>query len=369
VVRFGNEPQTYAESILKTCQLYVESPLACVAGVTGSELKKRIERIMKNEAGAGLNLWKRILVATTAVGAVAAPVVVGALNAPIGATAQSPALEMATESFASVSIKENTSGDRAFYPISTTDGRFAVKNHPLRNLIMNMYSRDGRLWGWPGWIIESQPRYDIEATAQGNPDRRQMQLLVRKLLADRFKLVVHKESRALPIYALVLVKSDGTVGPRLTPSAPECIAEAKALHAGLRPSPLAGGRTGPPPVGQVPCGGVATRPNGTMSGRATTMAELAANFGLLLGRNTVDRTGLDGYFDFEMEFTLAKPPGPPPNPLPKPLPPEQAYGRPAPFLNGSFFTAVQEQLGLDLASETGPVDLVVIDHVEKPHTD
>jgi bla regulator protein BlaR1 len=366
VVRLGSEPQTYAESILKTCQLYVESPLPCVAGVTGSELKKRIERIMRNEAGAALNPWKKILIVTTAVVAAAAPVVVGALNAP-GPQAQQQSLEIARESFASVSIRENTSGDTAFYPISLSDGRFAVKNHPLRNLIVNMYSQDGRLWGWPDWVADRQPRYDIEATAAGNPTPKEMRLLVRKLLADRFKLAVHKETRDLPVYALVLLKSDGTVGPRLIPSAPECIAEAKALHAGLRPSPLAGGRTGPPPVGQVPCGGVASRPNGTMSGRATTIAELAfGGLGPLVGRKVVDKTGLDGYFDFEMEFTPAKPPGPPPNPLTKPLPPEQAYGRPAPFINGSFFTALQEQLGLDLASETGPVDLVVIDHVEKP---
>jgi bla regulator protein blaR1 len=365
VVRRGTEAQKYAESILKTCQLYIESPLLCVAGVTGSELKKRIERIMKNETGAALNAWKKILIGTTAVMAVAAPVVVGALNAP-GPQAQSRALEMATETFASVSIRENMSGDPAFYPISMTDGRFAVKNHPLRNLIANMYFQDGRLWGWPDWLIDRQPRYDIEAAAAGNPTPKQMRLLVRKLLADRFKLAVHKETRDLPVYALVLVKSDGTAGPRLTPSDAECIAEAKALHAGLRPSPLTGGRTGPPRVGQVPCGGTASRPNGTLSGRAATMAELASHFGLLLGRKVVDKTGLDGYFDFELEFTPAVPPGPPPNPLPKPLPPEQAYGRPAPFISASFFTAVQEQLGLDLASETGPVELVVIDHVEKP---
>jgi bla regulator protein blaR1 len=356
----------YAESILKTCQLYVESPLLCVSGVTGSELKKRIERIMKNEAGPALNAWKKILIATTAVITVAAPVVIGALNAP-GPQAQTQAIEMATETFASVSIRENTSGDPAFYPVSMTDGRYAVKNHTLRNLITGMYSDQGRLWGWPDWINERQPRYDIEATAQGNPDPKQMRLLVRRLLVDRFKLAVHKETRNLPVYALVLVKSDGTVGPRLTPSDPECIAEMKARHAGLRPLPSTGGRTGPPPVGQLPCGAIATRPNGTMSGRATTMAEMASrHLGGVVGQEVVDKTGLVGYFDFELEFMPARPPGPPPNPLPKPLPPEQAYGRPAPFINGSFFTAMREQLGLDLASETGPVQLVVIDQVERP---
>jgi bla regulator protein BlaR1 len=369
VVRLGLEPQTYAESILKTCQLYLESPLLCVAGVTGSDLKRRIERIMKNETGARLNSWKKILIAATALMTVAAPVVVGALNAP-GPQTQSQALEMGTESFASVSIKENTSGDTAFYPISMTDGRFVVKNHALRNLIGNMYFQDGRLWGWPDWLNEFQPRFDIEATAEGNPTPRQMRLMVRKLLADRFKLVVHKETRDLPVYALVLVKKDGTLGPRIRPSDPDCIAEVQARHSGSRPfvppaKPI--GINTPLDQWQLPCGSVASRPNGIMAGRATTMPELAfGGFSGILGRKVVDKTGLAGYFDFELEYTPAVPPGPPPNPLPKPLPPEQAYGRPAPSISPSFFTAMQEQLGLDLASETGPVELVVIDHVEKP---
>ncbi len=368
VIRLGAEPQTYAESIVKTCRLYVESPLLCVAGVTGSDLKRRIERIMKNKAGASLSGWRKILIATVAATTVAAPVVVGALNRP-GSQAQSQALEMATESFASVSIKENTSAEPPDFRISTTNGRFVVKNYPLRGLIGNMYFQDGRLWGdLPDWLND---RFDIEAVAEGNPDPKQMRLLVRKLLADRFKLTVHKEVRELPVYALVLVKSDGTLGPRMRASDPDCIAEVEARHNGSRPfvppaKPI--GINTPLDQWQLPCGSVASRPNGIMAGRATTIPELAFG-GLpgLVGRKVVDKTGVTGYYDFELEFTPARPPGPPPNPLPKPLPPEQAYGRPAPFISPSFFTAMREQLGLDLASQTGPVELVVVDHVEKPH--
>jgi bla regulator protein blaR1 len=365
VVRLGIEPQTYAESILKTCQLYVESPLLCVAGVTGSDLKRRIERIMKNEAGAPLNSWSKILIATMAVVTLTSPLVVGALATP-GPQTPSQALEVATESFASVSIKENTSGEPARFSMSMTDGRFIVKNHPLRNLIANLYFNDGRLWGGPDWLNDL---FDIEAVAEGKPDPKQMRLMVRKLLADRFKLAVHKETRQLPVYALVLVKSDGTIGPRMRPSAPECIAEVQARHSGSRPF------VAPPPIGintpldqwQLACGTIVARPNGIMAGRATTMPELAfGGFSGILGRKVVDKTGLAGYFDFELEYTPAVPPGPPPNPLPRPLPPEQGYGRPAPSISPSFFTAVHEQLGLDLASQTGPVELVVIDHVEKP---
>jgi uncharacterized protein (TIGR03435 family) len=214
----------------------------------------------------------------------------------------------------------------------------------------------------PDWL---NARFDIEAIAEGNPNPKQMRLMVRKLLADRFNLAVHKETRDLPVYALVLVKSDGTLGPRMRPSDPDCIADVQARKNGSRPF------VPPPPIGintpldqwQLACGTIVARPNGIMAGRATTMPELAfGGFSGLLGRKVVDKTGLAGYFDFELEYTPAVPPGPPPNPLP----PGEGYGRPAPSISPSFFTGVQEQLGLDFASQMEPVELVVIDHVEKP---
>jgi bla regulator protein blaR1 len=366
VVQLGSDPQVYAESILQTCQFYLESPLACVAGVTGSNLKRRIEEIMKNDAGHTLNAWRKLVLATTAVAAVAAPVAIGTLNAA-RAQSQSRALEVGTQSFASVSIKENTSGERALSPDPMSVGRFTVKNQPLRELIANLYFRDGRIWGGPEWLNDS---FDIEAVAEGQPTAQEIRLMVRKLLADRFKLAVHRETRNLPVYALVLVKSDGTLGPRIRPSHPDCIADVEARHNGSKPfvpPPVPIGPTTPLDQWQLPCGSVASRPSGRMAGRATTMPELAfGGFSGIVGRKVTDKTGLNGYFDFELEFEPAVPPGPPPNPLPRRLPPEWWYGRPAPFISSSFFTALQEQLGLDLASETGPVDLVVIDHVEKP---
>ena len=82
VIRLGSEPEVYAESILKTCQFFVESPLVCVAGVTGSDLKKRIEQIMTNDAGATLSVWRKALLAAAGVVAFVTPVAVGALNPP-----------------------------------------------------------------------------------------------------------------------------------------------------------------------------------------------------------------------------------------------------------------------------------------------
>jgi beta-lactamase regulating signal transducer with metallopeptidase domain len=100
VIRWGSQPHVYAESILKTCEFCVESPSACVSGVTGSDLKRRIEAIMSNQAGETLNGWRKLLLATTGMIAVAAPLAVGAMNAPQpspDAGGQAPALLTSAE--------------------------------------------------------------------------------------------------------------------------------------------------------------------------------------------------------------------------------------------------------------------------------
>src|SRR5262249_54280999 len=110
VVRAGSEPHVYAESILKTCQFFVESPLSCVAGVTGSDLKKRIEQIMKDQSHAALNLTKRVLLGAALVGAVAVPVAIGVLTSPrLAAQVVAPAANAPT--FEVASVKPNNSGE------------------------------------------------------------------------------------------------------------------------------------------------------------------------------------------------------------------------------------------------------------------
>src|SRR5580700_467720 len=82
VLRLGNEAEVYAASILEACKLYLESPLACVSGVTGSDLKRRIETIMANRRVARVGVLKKILIVVAAIGVAIGPVVVGVLNAP-----------------------------------------------------------------------------------------------------------------------------------------------------------------------------------------------------------------------------------------------------------------------------------------------
>ncbi|HEV8348022.1 MAG TPA: M56 family metallopeptidase [Vicinamibacterales bacterium] len=338
VIRLGSEPRVYAESILKICQFYIESPLACVSGVTGSDLKKRIEQIMKNDAGATLNTWRKILVTGAAAVAIAGPVAVGMLGAP-RLRAQSAAADAIGPAFAVASVTANTSDDSKSYPWTIgPDGRFAVKNIRLQNVIVAAYRLPiGRLWGAPGWLRVD--RFDIEARAEGNPSNDQILSMVRRLLADRFNLIAHRETREIPIYALVLARSDGALGPRVTPSA--CTGKAAAPP----PGPYIASQ--PPPV---MCGGAQSRP-GSLAARWLTMDELA-DHGLspIMGRPVRNRTGLAGHFDLDATWTPdSRPPGP------------QAFG-----VGPTTFAALEEQLGLRLVPETGPVDGLVIDRVEKP---
>jgi uncharacterized protein (TIGR03435 family) len=154
--------------------------------------------------------------------------------------------------------------------------------------------------------------------------------MVRRLLADRFKLAMHTDTRDLPIYALVIAKSDGRPGPRLKPSI--CVS---------------GNNNAPAPGGGPPCGN-SGGPGAIVSG-GNTMDGLANRLGRVpdLGRPVVNRTGLNGKFDYEIQFT-----------------PDQA-GLAAPDAI-SIFTALQEQLGLKLQPQRGPVEIFVIDHVEMP---
>jgi len=183
-------------------------------------------------------------------------------------------------------------------------------------------------------------------------------VMVRGLLAERFKLAVHKETRELPAYELVVARRDGKLGPQLRPSDVDCAALMAAGRA------RADGPPALPPIGQrVPCS-MRLFP-GNFTGGSMRMAQLAAALGRIpsINRTVVDKTGLTGTFDFDLSFTPEQmpsenlmPPGAPP------LPPIDPNGP-------SLFTALQEQLGLKLESAKGPVPVVVIDHAEPPMED
>jgi uncharacterized protein (TIGR03435 family) len=361
VIRMGSEPQVYAESILRTCEFCLEAPLVCVAGVTGSDLKKRIEAIMRGPTSVALDAWKKLLLGAAGFAAIAGPVAAGMLNAPplraeiraVVQTRQStqdsgaPGRSGAESGpkFEVASVKVNKSGDTSIRMQALPGGRINVDNATLRLLIRNAYTvQDFQISGGPDWI--NSDRFDVVATSTGNPTQPEIQMMLRRLLADRFKLTVHSETRELPVYALTLARSDRRLGPRLR-SAEPCFR-----------SPADGPPQQPPLLGPGPCGfRIAI---GRSTAKGVTMGAFAASLSNSVGRTVQDRTDLSGNFDLELEFTpdqtLNRPPG--------------GQDAPAPAAEGaSIFTAVQEQLGLKLESQRGPVEVLVIDRVERPTPD
>lgn len=189
--------------------------------------------------------------------------------------------------------------------------------------------------GAPAWF--GTKRYDITAKAEGNPAPSGESIL-RELLKERFGLEVHREKREQPTYSLVLARSDGKLGPKLTASSFDCVAYRAMSHS--------------PEPGSVPQCGARVNPS-TVSARAVSMAELATFLVPGARRRVVDKTGLAGLYDIELSWT---PDGPAAAPDARP----DDSGPPP------IFTAVQEQLGLKLVGDKALVEVLVVDHASEP---
>jgi uncharacterized protein (TIGR03435 family) len=273
---------------------------------------------------------------------------VGLLACALLLSATAPRAQTDTPaSFEVASIKANKSGDNRVMMGIQPGGRMTMTNVPLRLMIRQAYRvQDFQIVDAPGWV--GSEHFDILAKAEGNPTQEQMQQMLRALLAERFKLAVHTESREMPVYALVVARQD-KLGPKLTKSESNCA----ALRSGPPPS-------GPPPAGAPRCG-MRIGP-GTMTANGMTFRDLVQSLSTMVGRVVQDKTGLEGEWDFTMEFAPeSRAAGPDGSPA-------SAPDRPASDLP-SIFTAVQEQLGLKLDSQRAPVDVLVIDKVEQPTLD
>jgi uncharacterized protein (TIGR03435 family) len=288
-----------------------------------------------------------VIPATVLVAAVAIPASIGLVTGP-RLHAQTPNVADATKpAFEVASVKPNPlrSGIRGH---SFPGDRFVATNVPLRDLVVIAYGKagqplpDAQLLGGPSWI--DSDRFDISATVGGDGLNgvAQKQLMLRALLTERFKLVVHTETRNLPIYALVLARKDRALGPQLHHSDIDC----EALLASA-------------PGRRERCILYAL-PSGKLILRGQTMNALANAFTSVLERVVIDQTGLTGGFDADAEFN--------PEGLPGMAAPAAGADRAA-ATAPSLFTAIKEQLGLKLESTKGPVDVLVIDHAEQPTPD
>jgi uncharacterized protein (TIGR03435 family) len=232
----------------------------------------------------------------------------------------------AARTYEVVSIKPDKSGNPGATMQRLPDG-FRYTNFPVVSWVRGAYDivMDSQIVGLPGWA-DSEP-YDIEArvdaaTAEAwsklpYADRwKQEQPMLKALLTDRCKLKVHHETRDLPVYDLVIAKG----GLKMKES----------------------------PAGQV--NGEAMGP-GKMTVTSVTTDTLVYAFSGAVGRMIVDKTGLgDKKFDFELRWTTE----------------DRRAADTSPDAGPDLFTALEEQLGLKLVPSRGPVDVIVIDHIEKP---
>jgi uncharacterized protein (TIGR03435 family) len=198
-------------------------------------------------------------------------------------------------------------------------GRWQMLNGPVASLIWTAYDTPvSELPGAPAWVHSD--RYDVVATHDANAPRDATTKMLRSLLADRFKLAVHYEKRNWPVYALVVARP-GRMGPELTPSTRDCSAKDSGCGMSLGSGVLRA-------VGQP--------------------LTIISSAGRPDGRVIVDKTGLTGRYDFTLRYTLQLRPN---DDTP------------------SIFTAVDEQLGLKLVPDTAPLDVVVVDRIERPTED
>ncbi len=263
-------------------------------------------------------------------------------------------------SFEVAAVKQNTSGEGFIRFGIQPGGRFNALNAPFRELLRFAFQvQPFQIEGLPNWA--NSDRFDVTAKAEGEIAQTApgqlgpIQFMMRTLLAERFGLVYHEETREMPIAALVLARQDGKLGPKLEKSTTDC----QALFASRR-----GGGPPPPPPGfgeKLQCG-FRVGP-GTIAGGASQMTQLAQFLSQNMGRIVLDKTGLTGNYDFDITYT----PDQVPNFNGQPgLPP----GVPAIDPNGpSLATALQEQLGLKIESQRGPVTMFVVDKVSQPTPD
>ena len=196
-------------------------------------------------------------------------------------------------------------------------GRYVGVNVTLMRLVRLAYRPIEEFDGGPDW--KDKDRFDVEAVTSANPSQAQMLAMMRTMLADRFTLRAHTETRALAVYELSPQRSDGRLGTGLTRVGDGCAPPTK-------------------------CG--FTVQDGVLKGIGT-LTSIASELAIA-GRHTVDRTGLTGVYSIDLRWSPDNVAG-----LPADAPPE-------------IFTAIREQLGLRAQAATAPTEVLVIDSAERP---
>jgi bla regulator protein BlaR1 len=381
VVMLGGRPRVYAEAILSVCKLYVESPLACVAGVTGSDLKKRIEAIMTNRAVFRLNFAKKASLTAAGFVVLALPVAIGTMNVP-AIQAQSPPAPISASFirtpvpqsapnrpvapkavvaepratlpaepspvFEVVSIRPSDPNARVVRstggPGTEDPGIYTYENGSLEALVAAAYEIPTYRIKGPYWM--PTVKFVVSARVPPGTTKAQFQLMMHNMLAERFQMSVHREKKDMQMYDLVVAKG----GPKLKMSAEEAPAKEGESGSNSGGDGFKMGKDGYPALGHGWTMAMGYGRAHLINRRQTLrwFAEMVSN---QVHAPVDDATGIAGIYDFELEWAYGEGTAAP-------------DAEPAPTL----FEAVQSQLGLRLEPKKGPVDIVVVDYAERSPT-
>jgi uncharacterized protein (TIGR03435 family) len=350
-----SEATAYAHQLVLLAERLASTatpPLLAMAACR--DLSTRVRAVLdgaqaRGRAGA-LPVATAVIAAALFIAAVAPLRAVRQVQAPADGAQQRPL------AFETTSVKPNKSGEEERYiRIDPRGDGLTVVNMQLRQLITFAYQiRSFQLEGGPDWIasdrfdILAKSEHEVPATGAFFGGQEPLRIMLRTLLADRFKLVMHRETKELPIFELVFAREDGKLGPQLRPAAVDCAARTAVAKAET-----------PPPASSGPGPGSCFMNMNPVSvrGGGVTLPMLASLLEGPAQRLVIDRTGLTGSWDLEVKYTPDQSQVPPGVTVPKELLDP----------NGpSLFTALEEQLGLKLRPARGPVEVLVIDSVQQP---
>lgn len=357
VLAAGGDRVAYAGGLLQVCRHYLETPLACAAGLSGGELKQRVRAVL--EAGWGRQLSRGRLTLLGAAGALAllGPLAAGALLQQAVYTGPLPTAFDAASIKPSAPLPMGPGGRRIMLVgMKFSPGRLDASNMTLRMLLQQAYGVKRYQVTGPDWM--DQGRFDIRAETTQPLDEKQMLPLLQAYLTRQFGMQLHRESKQVPVYELTTEKV------KMRPAAADAALPKKG------DGPPAGG-DGNQVAMRTREGGATLHfgPEGMQMSGAMTMDDLTGLLVMQLDRPVLNRTGLAGRYDINLSYAPtgrgemhmngmrpglgrpgadAKVPGATPE-------------TPAPPAAPSLFTALQQQLGLKLVPATGPVDLLVVD--------
>jgi bla regulator protein BlaR1 len=343
VLELGSQRNVYAESILKVCQFCVGSPLACVSGVTGSDLKKRMVHIMSEGMVRKLDFGRKILLTAAALVAFALPVTIGLLTATPSRAQTSGGDADASAKFTSVSIKPSAintptdaGGNVHMVQMMVGPSGFNARNVTLRGLIQEAYGvQANQVLGGPEWLdtaafdLEAKTGQAADPTSNFGKNVATNRQMLQNFLADRAKLTLHKETKVLPGYELV-VAGNGS-----------------KLQASQSSQDIVASGNGRPISPRKIMMNMDQNKVREISAREVTTDEIAQQLSRQVEVHVVNQTGLKGSYDLNLHWSDA-------------VAGEENASAP------SLFTALQEQLGLKLQPKDQPTDVLIVDHVEKP---